>query len=435
MKIWLILTCLISCLSAAESQAATLDTPEQLEREQTLIQVLKQPEMRRATARVEFLYASDPRAITSAGKRTIQRAAKSIAAQSVYYALSEDISRPAVSWSTAARHKWHGLDVPNSGFGIENPDNIYQVMTVAGGGRYLLRGKMPKPGPVQIHFEVRDSLPGLGQMAVEGFRQLDTIQSEQIQFSEDGSFDISIDSDPPADRRNHLQIPTKGVLQIGVRQLLTNWANQPPASLQIQRLDATLPPAPRDYRALAQRAAAILDQIAPYWLNYNNKFIYSRPINSIAPVRQRPGGRGLSTSGHYALRQDEAMLIRVDTLGSASFGIQITDPWGVAYEYGARISSLNNAQAKPDAHGLFTFVISAKDPGVIKWLDSGGYKSGIVTLRWQGVPQGAAMDQAIRDIRLVKLSALDSSLSRVSPSARKEERRKRARDYAVRLTR
>jgi hypothetical protein len=129
------------------------------------------------------------------------------------------------------------------------------------------------------------------------------------------------------------------------------------------------------------------------------------------------------------------MLIRVDTLGSASFGIQITDRWGVASEYGARISSLNNAQAKPDAHGLFTFVISAKDPGVINWLDSGGYNSGIVTLRWQGVPQGAAMDLAIRDIRLLKLSALDSSLSRVSPSARKEERRKRARDYAVRLTR
>ncbi|MEY3703454.1 MAG: hypothetical protein RLZZ561_1074 [Pseudomonadota bacterium] len=429
---------LISFFSIAwsvASLAGTLDTPEQLEREQTLLRVLNQPEMRAATRRVEALYRADPRANTAAGKATIRRAAHSITVQSVYYAFIEDVTRPAVFWNTNARHRWHGMDIPNSGYGIENPDNIYQVIAVAGGGRYVLHGKMPKPGPIQIHLEVRDSLPGLGAMAVEGFRQLDTIQSEEIKFAEDGSFDIFIDSDPKGPRLNHLSIPTKGVLQIGIRQLLTDWAQQPPVALRVERLDASPPPAPRDERALAKRAAAILDRIAPYWLDYNNRYIYSKPVNHIAAARQRPGGRGLSSSGHYLLSKDEAMLITVDSLGSMSFGIQITDPWGVAYEYIRNTSSLNNVQSKPDSQGVFTFVISAKDPGVVNWLDAGGHNSGIVTLRWQGVSQGGSADQAIRQISVVKLNQLDSTLKRVTTNERRNERLKRAREYEVRLTR
>ena len=386
---------LLALIWSTAVPARTLDTPAQLERERTILKVLKQPEMRAAIARVEALYAADPRAQTVAGKATIKRAAHSIGVQAIHYALQEDASRTDVIWTPNARHKWHGLDVPNSGYGIENPDNIYQVVTVAGGGRYALHGYLPKPGPIQLHLEVRDSLPGLGQMAVEGFRQLDTLQSEQMQIGEDGQFTIYIDSDPAGDRPNHLTIPTQGVLQIGIRQLLTNWATQTPIALRAERLDAVGQAMPRNYPALAKRSAFILDQIAPYWLDYNNKYIYPRAANVLAPVRQRPGGRGLSSSGHYLLKPNEALIIQVDPLGAKSFGIQVADPWGVAYDYAQNTSSLNNQQSKADAQGLINFVISAKDPGVANWLDSGGKNSGIVTLRWQSVPQGAAIELSL----------------------------------------
>ena len=425
-------------LVAPPLRAATLDTPGQLDRERALLRVLASRDMQAAIRRVEAIYQADPQARTPAGKARLALAARSIAASATNYALGEDASRPAVVWSVNAPHRWHGLNVPGSGFGIENPDNIYQGFTVDGAGRYLLHGRVPNPGPVQLHLEVRDSIPGMGEMLIEGGRQLATLQSEQLQIAADGTFTITIDAAPGNGRPNHLAIPPAGVFGVGIRQLLTDWAVQHPIALKIERLDPAAPPLPRDFPALSRRAAAILDKIAPYWLDYDNRYIFSRPANQIAPPRPRPGGRGLSTSGHYALGNDEALVVTVEQLGAMSLGIQIADPWGVAYEYAYRTSSLNQTQARPDALGTYTFIISARDPGYANWLDSGGHGSGIPVLRWQGLPAGADPAAAIKTVKVVKLADLAATLppgqGRVDPAQRKQQRRKRQRDYAVRLT-
>lgn len=434
----MVLALLLGMIALPAATAGTLDTPQQLERERTTVRILARPEMRASVARVEALYRADAQAATPAGKARLRRAASSIATAAVNYALGEDASRPGVIWSVNAPHRWHGISMPGSGFGIDNPDNIYQGLTVAGGGRYVLQGRMPKPGPVQLHLEVRDSIPGMGEMLVEGGRQLATIQSEQLAIASDGSFDIAVDSEPSGERTNHLAIPRgEGVFNVGIRQLLTDWSRQRPIPLRLERLDPAPPTAPRDIARLARRSAAILDKIAPYWLDYDNRFVFSRPANQITAPRVRPGGRGLSASGHYKLADDEALLVTLDSLGATSLGIQIADPWGVAYDYDRRTSSLNNVQAQPDREGTFTFIISARDPGYANWLDSGGFGTGMVVPRWQALPAGADPARAIRTVAVVKLADLPSVLppgqSRVTRAQREAQRRQRARDYAVRL--
>lgn len=428
---------ILALLAIPAAYAGTLDTPQQLDRERAVVQILARPEMRAATARVEALYRADAQARTRAGKARLKRAASSIATAAVNYALGEDASRPAVIWTVNAPHRWHGISVPGSGFGIDNPDNIYQGFTVDGRGRYVLHGRVPTPGPVQLHLEVRDSIPGMGEMLVEGGRQLATIQSEQLAIAADGSFTIAVDSAPAGDRPNHLAVPRDGVFNVGIRQLLTDWGRQPPIELRLERIDNVQPPKPRDIATFARRSAEILDRIAPYWLAYDNRFMFAPPANRIGAPRVRPGGRGLSASGHYALADDEALVVTVDALGAKSLGIQIADPWGVAYDYDARTSSLNNTQAQPDAAGTFTFVISARDPGYANWLDSGGFASGMTVLRWQALPAGIDTAKAIRKVAVVKLAdlavAVPEGQSRLTRGQRAEQRRQRARDYAVRL--
>ena len=418
-------------------QAQVLATPAQLDDEWTTLRILDRPEMRAAIGRIEALYRADPRAATPAGKARIRRAAQSIGMASIHYALSEDVTRPAVIWATFAPHRWHGMIVPGSGFGIENPDNIYQGFAVAGGGHYVLHGHLPKPGPVQLHFEVRDSIPGLGSMQVEGFSQLATIQSEELEIDAKGNFTITIDSSPTGERRNQLQIPQDGAFNVGIRQLLTDWSVQRPARLRVERLDPAPLPSQRDIAALSRRAAEILDRIGPYWLDYNNRYIYSRPVNTISPPRLRPGGRGISTSGHYALAADEALVITADPLGAVSLGVQLADPWGVSYDYDSRSASLNNLQAASNKEGTITFVISARDPGYANWLDGGGFASGIVVLRWQGLPGNVDQSRGFRKVEVIKLSNLARSLpegmSRVTPKERNSMRAARSRAYAVRL--
>lgn len=437
MRLARLISLLFALLVAGPGTAQVLATPQQLEHERTLLRILARSEMRAATARVEALYRADPQAKTAAGKARLRRAASSIATAAVTYALSEDASHPAVVWWVNAPHRWHGISVPGSGFGIDNPDNIYQGFTVAGGGRYRVTGRMPSPGPIQLHLEVRDSIPGMGQMAVEGGQLLATLQSEDMAIAADGSFTITADSDEPAGRPNHLTIPPSGIFMVNVRQLLTDWRSQPPIALSVERLDPVSPAPPRDIPRFAARAAMILDRIAPYWLDYDNRFIFAAPANQTRPVRVRPGGRGWSTSGHYALANDEALVITADARGAASLGVQIADPWGVAYDYDRRTSSLNNHQAQADRAGTFTFIVSARDPGFANWLDSGGYNSGMIILRWQALPPGSRPDGAIRSVRVAKMAELAALIpegqARMTPAQRKVQRTDRARQYDVRM--
>lgn len=435
----LLLALLLAVLTAGPATAQVLATQQQLEHERTVLRIIARPEVRAATARVEALYRSDPQARTASGKARLRRAASSIATAAVNYALSEDASHPAVVWWVNAPHRWHGISVPGSGFGIDNPDNIYQGFTVAGGGRYRVTGHMPSPGPIQLHLEVRDSIPGMGQMAVEGGQLLATLQSEDMTIAADGSFTITADSDAPAGRPNHLTIPPSGIFMVNVRQLLTDWSSQPPIALSVERLDPVPSAPPRDIPRFASRAATILDRIAPYWLDYDNRFIFASPANQIRPVRVRPGGRGWSTSGHYTLARDEALVITADARGAASLGVQIADPWGVAYDYDRRISSLNKHQAQADRAGTFTFIVSARDPGFANWLDSGGYSSGMIILRWQALPPGIVPEGAIRNVRVTKLAELAALVpegqARMTPAHRNAQRTERARHYAMRMQR
>jgi len=394
--------------------------------------------MKAATQRIAARYRADAQGATAAGKARVWRAATSIAAASANYALSEDASRPAVVWTVNAPHRWFGISLPGSGFGIDNPDNVYQGFSVVGGKHYLLRGKMPKGGPVQLHLEVRDSIPGMGEMLVEGGRQLATIQSEQMAFDPDGSFVIAVDGDPAGSGRNHLAIPGSGIVTVQIRQLLTDWAKQKPIEMQLEPVDPLPPAPPRDIPALARRSAEILDKIGPYWLDYDNRFVFSRPANVFGAPRLRPGGRGVSCSGHFDLRDDEALVVTVDSLGARSRGFQTTDPWGVAYDYDRRTSSLNATQAVPNADGTFTYIIAARDPGYANWLDTGGFGSGIATLRWQVLGDNPDVTHAIRKVEKVPLAGLPELLGsppRWTKADRRRQQQDRAKAYAVRLGR
>jgi len=428
---------LLPLLAASPARAQGLATPEQLSHERDLLRMLATPAMRAATARVEAIYRADPQARTVAGKARLRRAASSIAAAAANYALSEDTSRTAVIWWVNAPHRWHGLAVPGSGFGIDNPDNVYQGFTVEGGKRYVIHGRMPSPAPVQLHLEVRDSIPGMGEMLVEGGQLLATIQSEHLKIAADGTFDIRIDSDPDGGQANRLTLPAQGVFLVNIRQLFTDWRSQRPYSLRIERLGPEAPVPSRDIGRLARRGAEILDRIAPYWLAYDNRYLFAKPVNQIANPRLRPGGRGLTTSGHYALALDEALVITVDAMGAASLGVQIADPWGVAYDYDRRTGSLNNVQAQRDTAGTYTFIVSARDPGYANWLDSGGFSSGMVILRWQALPAEVNPANAVRTVSRVKLAdiaaAVPAGQTRMTAAQRKAQRQQRAMDYTVRL--
>jgi len=434
------------CMASTHGAGATrsvLATAGQLENERQALKVLASPEIQSRIAALESRYLEHPLGATPAGRASARRAAESVAAAAVYSTVNHDSDRPVAFWGANPPHTWHGLVLPRAGYGIENPDNVYRHFHVDGRARYEVRGRFPGRGPAELHFVVMASVPGDTAMQIEGSQMLSTLRSDAIHFRRDRRFTISIDADPPDGRRNHLAIAPEGRFPVHVRDLFTDWAAQSPVALEVVRIAGPDAAPIRSQQNLVHEAARRLDSMGPFWLAFNDRFVYSLPANDVQTPRVRDGGRGFSTIGHFSLQggenpaDDEALIVTLDRLGAGSLGIQLADPWGVAYEYVDRTSSLNQIQSQANRDGSYTFVIAARDPGVHNWLDPEGQAAGIFVLRWQVLPPDATPAAAVRSVRLIKMSELRSALPPgvrlATPAQRRAQRSQRARAFNRRI--
>ena len=412
---------------------SALVTEDQRRQEALARKVLDTGVMHRAIEQTKMHYAADPRGSTPSGQANISRAANSMAATAVLATLGEDTDRPVLTWATTAAHRYKGLDMPNSGYGIENPDNVYRQTLFAGNSQYEIRGKKADPGPVQFNFEVRDAIPGTTVLTPEAGKQIASLSDNQIHFEQDGTFVVTVSSEPANGRPNHLQIPADGTVFMVVRDLLNDWSRELPTKLEVARTAGPPAAAPRSVDQLATRSAETLSKIGPFWTSYFNTYVYVSPANTLIPVRERPGGRGLSTNGWFDLADDQAFVITVDPVGAESLGIQITDPWALAYEYRERTSSLNTTQSKPNQDGTYTFVISKNDPGVANWLDPSGNSAGLIAIRWQELSSAPSVDRAVRSVEVVRVGDLPATLPKMSPEQRAIQNAQRAENYDHRM--
>ncbi len=426
--------------TTAVSKGTVLATGAQLELEEQVRKILATDVMRSQIDQVAQLYRADPQAAHPAGAATVDSSAKAIGAAAAQYAVTGDPDRPAFMWTVAPSHRFADKPMPASGYGIENPDNVYRQSAISGDSAYEIRGRLGKGGPLELHLEFRDAIPGTTSFTAEGGGIVGSISSENLQTTDDGDFVITVDSRPADGRPNHIRIPPGKTSRALARDLIDDWSSQGPAPLEIRRISGP-PAAPqRDTDTLAARSAEILSQIAPFWVKYFNTYYYSQEPNTIRAVRERPGGRGVSTGGWFRLRDDQALTFTVDPLGARSLGVQLSDPWGAAYEYRRRTSSLNTSQATPNPDGTYTFVISEKDPGIDNWLDPDGHGSGMIALRWQSFPaeRSKPLDRALRDVAVVDVADLastrDSGAATVSPSERDTQRSQRQAAFDRRMT-
>ncbi|MFI0366708.1 hypothetical protein ACH35V_02445 [Actinomadura sp. 1N219] len=408
----------------------------QVAKERLAARLVADGEVQAAARALVPVFKNDPQGRTPSGAATLHSAIGNTALAAAQYALTEDGARPSFMWTVNAAHCWFGQKVNGSGYGIDNPDSVYRQTAIDGSSRYVIRGKFNGPAPVDTSLVLYGEIPGTGEVRKEGAPVLGGLTSDQMRIAPDGSFEITVGPDP-AGGPNHIQTTSEAKLLI-VRDTLSDWSTQNPPALSISRVDGPAPEPQPDEKALARRTAELLKAIAPYWLKYNNTYYYQYPANRISSPRSRPGALGLATSGRFSLRNDQALVVTVDRLKGRHLGFQVTDPWGVARDYPTRTSSLNSDQVRPETGETATFVISARDPGVWNWLDTSGLTSGLMAVRWRGVPAGADTDGAIRSVQVTDLKDLRDHLPAGTVFTDRRERHAqqeaRAADYERRLT-
>lgn len=341
---------------------------------------------------------------------------------------NQDKLRPKVSCITRLGHPVDGRPIPGSRWGIDNPDSVYRVIPISGDERYEIRGRVGENRLTENYFTLWDA--HMSTVAVLNGRTMDV--------ESDGSFVITVDSDPAGGRPNHVQ-STPEAHEFYIRDVLLNWDRDDPNHLSVHRLgDApTAPP-----RTLDEQAEATADMMA-YFANFTGKLshgIYKMPPNNfnLAWSADKVGAmrNQVYVMGRFDLNPGEAFVVDVSDGGAEYFTVPLSNIWGTTLDIVDRTGSLNKAQSVPNEDGTYTYVISPTDPGVANWIDSDGLNEAILTLRMAEFgPDGPTRDLGARG-RVVALDDLEHqvpALRRVSAQQRAAELAARRASYLRRL--
>jgi hypothetical protein len=349
----------------------------------------------------------------------------------LFKAAAMDPVRPRFVRNFMPAHDWNGRHVPDARMGGDNPDNCYRLAGIAHGGRYRVSGRVLDGCPAHSSFTL-----------VENWGTSVTVQTLElpgIEVDADGRFTISIDDQPANGRPNHLTTNPR-VKFLFVRDSMMDWARETPLQLEIERIDRVAGAAPSLEARLDEALRRVREDVPLYYWFF--RFSAGKAVNSMPQPTRTASVGGLVTQassiGRLHLEEDQAAIIRFRPAGAAYNSLQLAMWWYHSIDAHRLQSGLSAAQAAPDGDGMITTVVSAQDPGIANWVDSGGFKDLLPMIRWQGLPTGADEDGPAHWLDIVPFAQLDRHLShdvaRVDGRQRQDQLAARRRDWARRVT-
>ena len=263
-----------------------------------------------------------------------------------------------------------------SQWGGPNNDNVYRHARIEPGRRYVVRGRMH--GCDDFLLAVRK-----GFMHRPEWGTVVQLTASDLGIGPGDDFELHFGGDDP----DAIELPD-GAVMISVREYYFDWREEEPATFTIECLDPGPPvlfTADRLGTGLDEAVAEITDSIT-YWDAYMADNRADRVDNTF-DASSVAVAKGLSVARYefcfWYLGPDEALLIECDRPDARYWSAQIyamhtfepIDPYGA-------VTSRNHLQSEVSADGRLRYVVSGHDPGVANWLDTGGRRNGLCTLRW-----------------------------------------------------
>jgi len=301
--------------------------------------------------------------------------------------------------------------------GLFNPDNRYSSALLDPEGTYRISGV--RGTHVHLTFQFIDSYPLVGLS-----QDLAVIDADQLGIEPGEAFVFELGGEPRGDDWRPMPNGARAVL---VRETFGDWSSETRTTLRIERLDPA--GATPDGPPHAELAADYLTRMTALWSEGYLRGLRRLPVNVIPPIRASAGEAGglrgqQGVMARFELAADEVLVVSMTATDAAYQAIQLGDPWFTTPNPLRRQSSLNRTQAAVDADGRMRFVISARDPGVANWLDTGGFDSGYVFVRWQGIQtELGPADQPV--VERIRRDALADVLPAVTLLVTPEERARR----------
>lgn len=349
--------------------------------------------------------------------------------------------QPTVVTQVGPPHTWYGQTVGGSRILYDNPDTIYRFMGVNKTSTYVIKGRLTGEMPADTSFSLLTGLSGV-TAGYLGARDLD--------IASDGSFTITLSSEAAAPgQRNHLQLTADSTL-VAVRNTLSDWNNQPPMSLSIERVSgprnslfsqlggfaipllgptvansplltalvSLIPPMKEPPPILRGTFTAVIMALG---LSQEAKYIKVATTDPETGERIQPNvlkdptrnaeflATQLQSAGYFDLDDREALVVTITPNNARYFTVPVTNLWTITDDYRNVQTSLNNAQAVANPDGSYTFVISSRDPGVHNWVSTGGLNQGTISIRFQDLDVDSTVTPTVTS-QVVSLRALKGVL-------------------------
>ncbi|MFK8022170.1 MAG: hypothetical protein AB8B86_20605 [Pseudomonadales bacterium] len=302
--------------------------------------------------------------------------------------------------------------------GMDNSDQRYLITMLNGAAEYRISGH--RGNSKRLDF----TLYKAGSPMASSFA---TLTTEQLHTDGNGHFEVFIGGEPRAQN----WIPNDaGAPRLLIRQIHSDWENESPGQLSIDRIDEERPlypsMSPEKMAAKLRNATDWFAADVRRWPELSRtRFSMLMPANTLTPPQDTGKEGGLSgrwmVGGHFQLEDDEALLITAAPTDAAYQGIQIGHHWWESFDYANRQSSLTADQAQLSSDGKLYFVVSAKDPAVANWLDNEGFNRGVVLMRYDGM-SGALADEQKPQAKRVKIDELSKYLPQDEPQINAEQR-------------
>lgn len=408
---------------APTTAVSPLGTADQIAAEKLATQIVNSPIVKlaklvlklvwKAAAVKQFALVGGPDAANLA---LLDQAVDEFALQAALELQLLNSNDPHVLQQVMPPHTWYGETFGGARIFYDNPDTIYRMIPVNNASSYVITGRFDGPLPADTTFSVLTGLTGTTTSVLSG---------RDLVYNPDGSFTITADSAPADGRPNHLQLPS-GVTLITARNTLSDWNTQVPMSLSVQRISG---PADNLFSQLGFYAIPVVGSL------FSSAPIISQLVQLVPPMKNPPLAlqaaetaivmalglfmgpqymavattdpdtgelrapntlsdpahnasflaTQLQSAGYFQLADTEALVITIDPGNARYFSVPVTNVWTITDNYWDDQTSLNNApsQAKANADGTYTFVVSPTDPGVANWVSTGGLNQGTLSIRFQ----------------------------------------------------
>jgi len=323
---------------------------------------------------------------------------------------------PTAVMQVAPPHTWYGQDVSGSRILYDNPDTIYRFMAVNKTSTYVITGQFTGDDPAETTFSVLTGLSGNTASVLNG---------KDLVRNPDGSFTITVSGSPTGPGPNHIQI-TDDTTLIAVRNTLSDWNNQDPMSLSIERVSgppnslfaqlggfaipfigptvtknpllttlvSLIPPLPDTPPLLRGTVTAVIMALG---LQMEAKYIKVATIDPTTGERRQPNvftnptrnaeflATQMQSAGYFQLDDDQALVLTINPGDAGYFVVPVTNDWTITDNYWDQQTSLNISQAEKNPDGTYTIVVSPQDPEIWNWVSTGGLNQGTISIRFQDI--------------------------------------------------